>query len=181
MGSPPEIFPICWRRESVSLSRPSAQSTSTWSWSNVCISESPQKMKTKNETDCILLFVRYSSNFLASIQRLKWKNVWMCSGCLGRANYFRCKRAKVISLQVAKKKCSSLKSRATLVLKDIKIIRRNIFHPFLGAIIERQNNRFSHINRAHVYWKNKEEPAGCGRDWPLAVVTPSGMRSKVAL
>lgn len=53
-----------------------------------------KKGKQKNETDCILQFVRYSSNFLASIQRLKWKNVWMCSGCFGWANYFRCKQAK---------------------------------------------------------------------------------------
>lgn len=155
MGSPPEIFPICWRRESVSLSRPSAQSTSTWSWSNVCISESPQKRKTKL-LDCILQFVRYSSNFLASIQRLKWKNMWMCSGCFGRANYFRCKQAKVISLQVAKKVFFiKVKGHFSFeVNKDIKIIRRNTFHPFLGAVIERQNNIFSHINRAHVYWKN---------------------------
>lgn len=114
-----------------------------------------KKGKQKNETDCILQFVRYSSNFLASIQRLKWKNVWMCSGCFGRANYFRCKQAKVISLQVAKKVFFiKVKGHFSFeVNKDIKIIRRNTFHPFLGAVIERQNNIFSHINRAHVYWK----------------------------
>lgn len=72
----------------------------------------------------------------------------MCSGCLGRAKYFRCKQAKVISLQVAKKVFFiTVKGRFSFeVKKDITITRRNISHPFLGGVTERQNNIFGHTN-----------------------------------
>lgn len=117
----------------------------------------------------------------------------MCPECLGREIFYMQTGESNSTAQVAKSVLDKVKGHFSFkVKKIIKIIRINISRLFLRALTEMQNNIFAHIKGAHAYWKCEsnewisdgftvEEPAGCDPDWPLAVVTPCGMRSKVTL